>query len=368
MAQCPAKAKPAGPSTLHGDISCLPAALRGLIDNPQFSDVTFVVGKRRQVIHAHRCILASRCKVFHGMFVNQSEERTSPEELRVPFVLADTHPDVFLAVLEFLYTNSVTLSSPITLEVLTSAVEYGLDDLRKLCVEFISKTLTVELACEALQAAVTYGQTDLIQNCLSFIERHTTKDAVGHMIHYSNYCHRVKRVRALPATRLRDLSLPDLFGTRGHLPAGTPSWGPQGSALTDCKRSEEIIKTQGFRELSDLGLLSILQSNRLAIDEVLLIHAVREWAHVSSVVLDAPVSVIAKEVVKELRLFLLSPEELTTLEEENRQDNLIPESQVAQAWKFHALKKISDFQLQRCQRRKGTLPREHHRYLEPHAK
>ncbi|CAH2310611.1 Hypothetical predicted protein [Pelobates cultripes] len=87
---------------------------------------------------------------------------------------------------------------------------------------------------------------------------------------------------------------------------------------------QEIIKTQSFRELSDLGLLSILQSNRLTIDEVPLIHAVREWAHVSSVVLDLPVPRIAVDVVKELRLFLLSLEELTTLENENLQDELIP--------------------------------------------
>ncbi|CAH2310605.1 BTB POZ domain-containing 19 [Pelobates cultripes] len=171
MAQSPTK--PSDSALLQGSPSCLPAALRDLIDNPQFSDVTFVVGKRRQVIHAHRCILASRCKVFHGMFLNQLKEKKSSEELQVPFVLADMNPDVFLAVLEFLYTNSVTLNSVITLEVLTSAVEYGLDDLRKLCVEFITKTLTVELACEALQAAVTYGQTDLRQKCLAYIERFT---------------------------------------------------------------------------------------------------------------------------------------------------------------------------------------------------
>ncbi|KAM4640656.1 BTB/POZ domain-containing protein 19 isoform 1-T2 [Discoglossus pictus] len=289
---------PAAPVSLQGDSSSLTAALRGLIDNPQFSDVTFVVGKERQVIRSHRCILASRCKVFHGMFSQPSQE------LQVPYVLADIHPDVFLAVMEFLYTNSVTLNSVIALEVLTSAVEYGLDDLRKLCVEFISKSLTVELACEALQAAVTYGQIDLRQRCLAFIEKYT----------------------------------------------------------------REIIKTQSFRELSDLGLLSILQSDRLTIDEVLLIQAVREWAHVSSVVLDLPVSAVALDAVRELRLFLLSAEELTTLEKENSKDNLIPESHIAQAWKFHALKKVGESQPHLYHRRRGTILRDHHRYLDPPSK
>nr|XP_025036276.1 BTB/POZ domain-containing protein 19 isoform X2 [Pelodiscus sinensis] len=47
--------------------------------------------------------------------------------------------------------TSVRLRSQ-ALEVLTSAVEYGLDDLRKLCVQFLKGALSVELVCEALQS------------------------------------------------------------------------------------------------------------------------------------------------------------------------------------------------------------------------
>lgn len=297
MAKSPSP--PSAPTTLRGKSSALSSATRGLINNAQYSDVSFVVGKERQVVHAHRCVLACRCPVFQRMFSHQS-----PQEVQVPFVLADTTLDVFLAVLEFIYTNSVTLTGHIALEVLTSAVEYGLDELRKLCVDYIGQVLSVEMVCEALQAAVTYGQTDLRQRCLAFIERHT----------------------------------------------------------------QEIVKTQAFRELSDLGIVSILQSGRLTLDEVPLIHAVREWAHVSSAVLDVPVAEVAQDAVRELRLFLLSPEELTTLEKENAKDELIPEIQIAQSWKFHALKKFVGSEPHLYRRRRGTLPRDHHRYLDPSTK
>lgn len=286
------------PPSLQGMSASLPSALRGLINNTQFSDVSFVVGEERQVIHAHRCILACRCPVFQKMFSHQLQTALSPQ---VPFVLADTTPAVFLAVIEFIYTNNVTLTRRIALEVLTSAVEYGLDELRKLCVDYIGQSLSVEMVCEALQAAVTYGQTDLRQRCLVFIERH-----------------------------------------------------PQ-----------EVVRTRSFRELSDLGMISILQSDRISLDEVPLIHAVREWAHVSSAVLDVSVAEVAQDVVRELRLFLLSPEELTTLERENAKDELIPEVQIAQSWKFHALKKVVGSEPQLFRRRRGTLPRDHHRYLDP---
>ncbi|KAM9324622.1 BTB/POZ domain-containing protein 19 [Gastrophryne carolinensis] len=299
-----AKPPSASPSTLQGKSASLPAALRGLINNPQFSDVSFVVGKERRLIRAHRCVLGCRCKVFQRMFTKQLQAGGSSQELQVPFVLADVNPEVFLAVIEFIYTNSVTLTRQTALEVLTSAVEYGLDDLRKLCVDYIGGALSVEMACEALQAAVTYGQTDLRQRCLTFIEHNT----------------------------------------------------------------QEIVKTRSFRELSDLGIVSILQSDRLTLDEVPLIQAIREWAHVNSVVLDVAVSEIAQEAVQELRLFLLSPEELTTLERENAKDELIPEIQIAQSWKFHALKKVGDSEPHFFRRRKGTLPRDHHRYLDPSPK
>ncbi|XP_056389094.1 BTB/POZ domain-containing protein 19 isoform X3 [Hyla sarda] len=240
-----------------------------------------------------------RCKVFHTMF-----SRQSPQEMSVPFVIEQLQPEVFMAVMEFIYTNSVTLDGHIALEVLTAALLYGLTDLRKLCEDFISRTLTVDMACEALQVAVTFFQKDLHQRCLAFIEQHT----------------------------------------------------------------QEIIRTESFQELSDLGIVSVLQSDHLAIDEVPLIQAVREWAHVSSVVLDVPIPVVAQDAVRELRLVLLSPDELTALERENAKDDLIPEIQIAQAWKFHSLKKVSDSNPHHFQRRKGTLPREHHRYLDPPSK
>ncbi|XP_065529574.1 BTB/POZ domain-containing protein 19 isoform X5 [Lathamus discolor] len=148
-----------------------------------------------------------------------SEDSPSSIPPQGPFILGNVQPEVFLAVIEFLYTNSVTLNSHIALEVLTSSVEYGLQDLCKLCIKFIKDTLNVEQVCEALQAAVTYGQTDLQQHCLAFIEGCTAA----------------------------------------------------------------VVRTQGFHELSDVVLARVLRSDRLAVDELDLVQAVREWAHVSSV-------------------------------------------------------------------------------------
>uniref|UniRef100_A0A670IRB9 BTB domain containing 19 n=1 Tax=Podarcis muralis TaxID=64176 RepID=A0A670IRB9_PODMU len=222
-------------------------------------DVTFLVGREQKEIFAHRCLLTSRCQALHAML-------SHPQEMQAPLILSHVQPEVFLAVIEYLYTNNVTLNNSI--------------------------------------AAVAYGQVDLQMHCLAFIESCT----------------------------------------------------------------QDVVLTRGFLELSELAMQTILRSDCLAIDEVKLIRAVREWAHVGSAVLDRTVHDVAATVVPGLRLDLLSPSELTTLEEENKKDQMIPVESLAQAWKMHALRKGCGMRSSLCQRRRGTLSREHQRPLDPQHK
>ncbi|XP_063153907.1 BTB/POZ domain-containing protein 19 [Candoia aspera] len=286
-----------GSTLLLGDPSAFAATLKTLINNPQFSDVTFLVGKEKQKVFGHRCLLSARCQAFHAML-------SQPHETQAPLILKHMQPEVFLTIIEYLYTNGVTLNNLTAIEVLTSSMEYGLDDLRKLCIEFIKDTLKVDQACEAFQAAVAYGLLDLQMYCLAFIENYT----------------------------------------------------------------QEVVQTRGFFELSEQAVQTILQSDCLAIDEVKLIHAVREWAHVGSAVLGRTVHDMAQTVVPQLRLALLSPRELTSLEDENKKDQMIPVESFAEAWKTHALWKRRGMRSSLCQRRHGTLPRVHHRHLDPRHK
>lgn len=124
-------------------------------------------------------------------------------------------------------------------------------------------------------------------------------------------------------------------------------------------------------------------------------------------VLERPVAEVAAPVVRELRLALLAPAELSALEEQNRREPLIPVrtrgtglrstpgrggsaggaglglqgevgpaghrgdpvslqvEQIVEAWKCHALRRGDAARGALCRRRRGTLPREHHRFLDP---
>ncbi|XP_058573633.1 BTB/POZ domain-containing protein 19 isoform X3 [Neofelis nebulosa] len=196
---------------VHGEAAPFSTALRSLLNNPQYSDVCFVVGQERQEVFAHRCLLACRCNFFQRLLGPKLGSG-----MPSPVVLSTVPAEAFLAVLEFLYTNSVRLHRHSVLEVLTAAIEYGLEELRELCLEFVVKVLDVELVCEALQVAVTFGLGRLQERCLAFIEAH----------------------------------------------------------------SQEALRTRGFLELSAPALLSLLRSDKLRVDEAELVLAARSWARV----------------------------------------------------------------------------------------
>ncbi|XP_032971483.1 BTB/POZ domain-containing protein 19 isoform X3 [Rhinolophus ferrumequinum] len=169
-----------------------------------------------------------------------------------------------------------------------------------LCLEFVVKMLDVELVCEALQVAVTFGLGPLQERCIAFIEAH----------------------------------------------------------------SQEVLRTRGFLELSAPALLPLLSSDNLCVDEAELVLAARSWARVGAAVLERPVAEVAAPVVRELRLALLAPAELSALEEQNRREPLIPVEQIVEAWKCHALRRGDAVRDAPCRRRRGTVPREHHRFLD----
>ncbi|XP_004678989.1 PREDICTED: BTB/POZ domain-containing protein 19 [Condylura cristata] len=280
---------------VQGETSSFSTALRSLVNNPLYSDIRFVVGQERQEVFAHRCLLACRCKFFQQL-LGLEPGPAVPN----PVVLSTVPAEAFLAVLEFLYTNTVKLHRHSVLEVLTAAVEYGLEELRELCLEFVVKVLDVELVCEALQVAVTFGLGPLQESCIAFIEAH----------------------------------------------------------------SQEALWTRGFLELSAPALLPLLRSDKLCVDESELVLAARSWARVGAAVLQRPVAEVVAPVVRELRLALLAPAELSALEEQNRREPLIPVEQIVEAWKCHALRRGDASRGPPCRRRRGTVPREHHRFLD----
>ncbi|XP_078453938.1 BTB/POZ domain-containing protein 19-like isoform X5 [Lampetra planeri] len=235
-----------------GDPAAFSACMARLLHSASYADITLVIGSERQEVRAHRCVLTARSDALAAML---SHSAAASNGTALCLALPDVCSSTFPAFLEFVYTNRVALHAANVLDLLTYAIEFGVEDLRQLCVHHLLSELNSAMACEALQASVVYGQKELRDSSMHFIEKHV------------------------------------------------------------------------------------------------------------QAVLGEPVSKVAQGVLGGLRLLLLSPEELASLEQQSMREQVLPVEMVAAAWRFHALRRAKGIPRHCLRCRKGTRPRDHHVYL-----
>lgn len=136
---------------------------RLLLNNSMFSDVKFVVEGRP--ISAHRCILYARAEYFRNMFDSNMRESSESE-----IVIPDVSYDVFLAVLEYIYSGTVEVANgKLSVELLKAADMFRIEGLRNLCVEKVEQAVTVENAAFICQVADMHNALNLKQYCIIFM-------------------------------------------------------------------------------------------------------------------------------------------------------------------------------------------------------
>ena len=166
--------------------------MRNLIDNKDFSDVTFIVEGRP--VYASRAHLAVRSEHFRAMLFGGMRE-SSGGEITIP----DVTVNVFLKVLEYLYTDSVIDIPPeLAVPLLIAAEQYLLDrlkvnkllpaevlrayqpfmrvcalspapNLQGICEDRIHKSITADNVISIFMAAHRHRANGLKEICLDFI-------------------------------------------------------------------------------------------------------------------------------------------------------------------------------------------------------
>ena len=98
-----------------------------LFETGEDADVVFKV--KGETIPAHMLILAARARYFDRMFKSGMKECVSKE-----VIVPDTEPQVFRAMLQFIYSGLPPKKlEEIALDLLVVADKYGLCDLKKIC-------------------------------------------------------------------------------------------------------------------------------------------------------------------------------------------------------------------------------------------
>lgn len=138
--------------------------LRSCLNEERFSDVTFLV--EGQPVYAHKFLCSTRCSYFRAMFEGQMKES---QEKTVP--IHNVSYGVFLAFLEYLYTDEVEISLGLAMDLFVAADQFGVERLKRLCEKKILVSITVESAARILQAAHKHHALGLRQSCMDFILR-----------------------------------------------------------------------------------------------------------------------------------------------------------------------------------------------------
>jgi RCC1 and BTB domain-containing protein len=153
---------------LAGGVNAVPvttaysAQMRALVNDEEFSDVTFLV--EDQPVYAHRAILAQRCDHFAAMF--RSGMRESVERM-VP--IQDISRQVFLLLLEYIYTDSVKIEVEHATELYIAADLYQLERLRDMCCTVVRRNLNAENAGPLLQNASESHCHCLKEVCMAYM-------------------------------------------------------------------------------------------------------------------------------------------------------------------------------------------------------
>mmetsp|Transcript_18157 Transcript_18157/g.23892 ORF Transcript_18157/g.23892 Transcript_18157/m.23892 type:complete len:547 (+) Transcript_18157:211-1851(+) len=141
------------------------ADLKSMIDNSDFSDITFVV--EGQNIHAHKGYLAVRCEHFRAMFSSGMRESRENE-----VIIPNIRYPIFLALLEYIYTDMTDITPENAIDLYNAADLYTLDRLKVLCEMSVQKGINFENAATLLQNADESHATRLREICMNFIIRH----------------------------------------------------------------------------------------------------------------------------------------------------------------------------------------------------
>lgn len=147
------------------DIPCssLISDLRSFLNEQKLSDVTFIV--EGKPVHAHK-LLCMRCSYFRAMFEGQMREAQQKT-----ITINNVSHRVFLALLEYLYTDEVEINLDIAMDLFVAADQFGVERLKRLCEKKILVSINIDSAATILQAANMHIAHGLRQSCMDFILR-----------------------------------------------------------------------------------------------------------------------------------------------------------------------------------------------------
>ena len=133
------------------------------------SDAVLKVENRE--FNVHKVILVARSPVFASMFTHDLAEKNT-NIVDIPDCAAESF-EIFL---HYLYSGNVeTLSASNVYDVYYAADKYRVDDLKKMCVKFMTKNISVETFSDIIALSLRHGESKLQKLAGDFFSQNIKK-------------------------------------------------------------------------------------------------------------------------------------------------------------------------------------------------
>ncbi|XP_065209122.1 speckle-type POZ protein-like [Planococcus citri] len=149
--------------TNKGPDSSLVRDLERILKDKQFTDINFSVQGKE--FKAHKAILAGRSSVFNTMFTTNTQESVA-NTIKVDNVTRETFEDMLL----YIYTGKTRNLDRTAYALLPAANQFRLDELKKICEDFIIDDLCIGNVSNALILADMHGADELKERTLQYIK------------------------------------------------------------------------------------------------------------------------------------------------------------------------------------------------------
>jgi len=131
-------------------------SLHNYVLSEKYSDVSFVVGSDKEVIRAHKVVLASRSPVFAAMLYSNFLESKNSESITV----SDVEAEIFREMLRSIYSDDCDIDHSNLEALLNVANKYQIKGLAKQCALYMRQTLDKDNACDLLELTPDWMEPD----------------------------------------------------------------------------------------------------------------------------------------------------------------------------------------------------------------
>lgn len=149
-----------------------------------------------QPVSAHRVVLCSASDAFAAMFFGPLKEKEV-------VTIVDSTSTAFRIMLDFIYTDKVTLAEETLADVLYLAKKYDIEGLRVQCLDYIKRKMNRKNVVPFYNDLTFFGETCLVERCLAEMDtyahylinnneylKHFTKDLFAVILKRDTFCAR----------------------------------------------------------------------------------------------------------------------------------------------------------------------------------